>query len=46
MLDGVDHVLVLQDLYAAGYHSATQERMDESGLDFNHRLGDIHILRY
>ena len=30
--------LVLQDLFSAGYHPAPQERLDESGLDFNHRL--------
>ena len=34
---GADKILVLQDLFAAGYHAATQDRLDENGLDFNHR---------
>ena len=34
---GTDKILVLQDLFAAGYHAATQDRLDENGLDFNHR---------
>ena len=47
-----DKVLVLQDLFAAGYHSASQERLDESGLDFNHsimaisRLARFHAVSY
>lgn len=45
-------ILVLQDLFAAGYHSASQERMDECGLDFNHsimtisRLARFHAVSY
>jgi len=45
-------VLVLQDLFTAGYHPATQERMDEGGLDFNHsimavsRLARFHAVSY
>ena len=32
-------ILVLQDLFTAGYHSAAYDRLDECGLDFNHRSG-------
>ena len=34
---GADKILLLQDLFAAGYHAATQDSLDENGLDFNHR---------
>ena len=30
-------ILVLKDLFTAGYHSAAHDRLDECGLDFNHR---------
>ena len=33
----VPDILVLQDLFTAGYHSAAHDRLDECGLDFNHR---------
>ncbi len=36
--DAEDEILVLQDLFSAGYQPAAQDRADESGLDFNHRL--------
>ncbi len=52
-LEGSDRpMLVLQDLFTAGYHSAQQERLDESGLDFNHsimaisRLARFHAVSY
>lgn len=49
---GADKILVLQDLFNAGYHAATQDRLDENGLDFNHsimaisRLARFHAASY